>query len=82
VLNSAGVVDDEVVSGSTGHSWPGQTSAGVPPGVAGNTHAGAIADRYARISYDADLVEEYTGHRVKIVHSEDYNIRSPPAQTR
>ena len=71
------VDDDEFISGSLdrSHSWLGQTPQVFLRELLEKAYAGAIADRYARVSDDADLVAEYTGHRVKIVRSEDYNIK-------
>jgi 2-C-methyl-D-erythritol 4-phosphate cytidylyltransferase len=71
------VDDDEFVSGSLdrSHSWLGQTPQVFVRELLEKAYAGAIADRYARVSDDADLVAEYTGHKVKIVRSEDYNIK-------
>jgi 2-C-methyl-D-erythritol 4-phosphate cytidylyltransferase len=71
------VDDDEFVSGSLdrSHSWLGQTLLELLRELLEKAYAGAIADRYARVSDDADLVAEYTGHKVKIVRSEDYNIK-------
>jgi 2-C-methyl-D-erythritol 4-phosphate cytidylyltransferase len=74
------VDDDEFVSGSLdrSHSWLGQTPQVFLRELLEKAYSGAIADRYARISDDADLVAEYTGHKVKIVRSEDYNIKLTP----
>jgi 2-C-methyl-D-erythritol 4-phosphate cytidylyltransferase len=71
------VDDEEFISGSLdrSHSWLGQTPQVFLRELLEKAYAGAIADRYARISDDADLVAEYTGHRVKIVRSEDFNIK-------
>jgi 2-C-methyl-D-erythritol 4-phosphate cytidylyltransferase len=71
------VDDDEFISGSLdrSHSWLGQTPQVFLRELLEKAYAGAIADRYARLSDDADLVAEYTGHKVKIVRSEDYNIK-------
>jgi 2-C-methyl-D-erythritol 4-phosphate cytidylyltransferase len=71
------VDDEEFISGSLdrSHSWLGQTPQVFQRELLEKAYAGAIADRYARISDDADLVAEYTGHKVKIVRSEDYNIK-------
>jgi 2-C-methyl-D-erythritol 4-phosphate cytidylyltransferase len=74
------VDDEEFISGSLdrSHSWLGQTPQVFQRELLEKAYAGAIADRYARISDDADLVAEYTGHRVKIVRSEDFNIKITP----
>src|SRR5918994_7678097 len=71
------VDDDEFISGSLdrAHSWLGQTPQVFRRELLEKAYAGALADRYSRVSDDADLVAEYTGHRVKIVRSEDYNIK-------
>jgi 2-C-methyl-D-erythritol 4-phosphate cytidylyltransferase len=71
------VDDDEFISGSLdrAHSWLGQTPQVFRRELLEKAYAGAVADRYSRVSDDADLVAEYTGHRVKIVRSEDYNIK-------
>jgi 2-C-methyl-D-erythritol 4-phosphate cytidylyltransferase len=72
------LVDDaEFITGSLdrSHSWLGQTPQVFLRELLQKAYAGAIADRYARISDDADLVAEYTGHKVKIVRGEDYNIK-------
>ena len=71
------VDDDEFISGSLdrAHSWLGQTPQVFARDLLQRAYAAAIASQYARISDDADLVAEYTGHRVKIVRGEDYNIK-------
>jgi 2-C-methyl-D-erythritol 4-phosphate cytidylyltransferase len=71
------VDDDEFISGSLdrAHSWLGQTPQVFRRELLEKAYAGAVADRYSRVSDDADLVAEYTGQRVKIVRSEDYNIK-------
>lgn len=71
------VDDDEFITGSLdrSHSWLGQTPQAFERGLLERAYAGAIADAYARISDDADLVAEYTGHKVKIVRGEDFNIK-------
>jgi 2-C-methyl-D-erythritol 4-phosphate cytidylyltransferase len=72
------IVDDEgfiVGSPDRSHSWLGQTPQVFRRELLEKAYAAAIADKYARVSDDADLVAEYTGHRVRIVHSEDYNIK-------
>ena len=71
------VDDDEFISGSLdrAHSWLGQTPQVFRRELLEKAYQGAVADRYSRVSDDADLVAEYTGHRVKIVRSEDYNIK-------
>jgi 2-C-methyl-D-erythritol 4-phosphate cytidylyltransferase len=71
------VDDDEFISGSLdrSRSWLGQTPQVFQRELLEKAYAGAIADRYARVSDDADLVAEYTGHKVKIVRGEDYNIK-------
>lgn len=71
------VDDEEFISGSLdrAHSWLGQTPQVFRRELLEKAYRGAVADRYSRVSDDADLVAEYTGHRVKIVRSEDYNIK-------
>ena len=71
------VDDDGFITGSLdrAHSWLGQTPQVFHRELLEKAYAGAVADRYSRVSDDADLVAEYTGHRVKIVRSEDYNIK-------
>ena len=56
-------------------SWLGQTPQVFERQLLETAYAGAIADEYARVSDDADLVAEYTGHVVKIVHGSDNNIK-------
>lgn len=60
---------DEFITGSLdrSRSWLGQTPQVFFRELLEKAYAGAIADNYARVSDDADLVAEYTGHRVKIV---------------
>jgi 2-C-methyl-D-erythritol 4-phosphate cytidylyltransferase len=71
------VDDDEFICGSPdrSHSWLGQTPQVFQRELLEKAYAAAIADQYARVSDDADLVAQYTGHKVKIVRSEDYNIK-------
>lgn len=71
------VDDEEFISGSLdrSHSWLGQTPQVFLRELLEKAYSGAVADSYARVSDDADLVAEYTGHRVKIVRGEDYNIK-------
>jgi 2-C-methyl-D-erythritol 4-phosphate cytidylyltransferase len=71
------VDDDQFISGSLdrSHSWLGQTPQVFQRELLDKAYSAAIADKYARISDDADLVAEYTGHKVKIVRGEDYNIK-------
>jgi 2-C-methyl-D-erythritol 4-phosphate cytidylyltransferase len=71
------VDDDEFITGSLdrSHSWLGQTPQVFLRGLLERAYEAAVADHYVRISDDADLVAEYTGHKVKIVRSEDYNIK-------
>jgi 2-C-methyl-D-erythritol 4-phosphate cytidylyltransferase len=71
------VDDDEFIVGSPdrAHSWLGQTPQVFRRELLEKAYAAAIADKYARVSDDADLVSEYTGQKVKIVRSEDYNIK-------
>jgi 2-C-methyl-D-erythritol 4-phosphate cytidylyltransferase len=71
------VDDQEFISGSLdrAHSWLGQTPQAFRRELLKKAYAGAVADKYSRITDDADLVAEYTGHRVKLVCSEDFNIK-------
>ncbi|GAA1710403.1 2-C-methyl-D-erythritol 4-phosphate cytidylyltransferase [Isoptericola hypogeus] len=71
------VDDDEFVTGSLdrSHSWLGQTPQVFRRDLLEVAYEKAIASSYHRISDDADLVAEFTGHRVKIVKGEDYNIK-------
>lgn len=71
------VDDDEFITGSLdrSHSWLGQTPQVFRRDLLETALDKAIASDYQRISDDADLVAEFTGHRVKIVQSEDYNIK-------
>ena len=68
---------DQFITGSLdrSRSWLGQTPQVFLRDLLEKAYEGAMADHYARVSDDADLVAEYTGHRVKIVASEDYNIK-------
>jgi 2-C-methyl-D-erythritol 4-phosphate cytidylyltransferase len=71
------VDDEEFISGSLdrSHSWLGQTPQVFFRELLEKAYSAAVADNYGRVSDDADLVAEYTGHRVKIVRGEDYNIK-------
>jgi 2-C-methyl-D-erythritol 4-phosphate cytidylyltransferase len=71
------VDDDEFIVGSPdrSHSWLGQTPQVFRRELLEKAYEAAISDKYARVSDDADLVSEYTGHKVKIVRGEDYNIK-------
>lgn len=71
------VDDDEFITGSLdrSHSWLGQTPQVFRRDLLETALDKAIASDYQRISDDADLVAEFAGHRVKIVRSEDYNIK-------
>jgi 2-C-methyl-D-erythritol 4-phosphate cytidylyltransferase len=72
------IVDDEefiIGSPDRSHSWLGQTPQVFRRELLEKAYAAAIADKYARVSDDADLVSEYTGQKVKIVRGEDYNIK-------
>jgi 2-C-methyl-D-erythritol 4-phosphate cytidylyltransferase len=71
------VDDDEFITGSLdrSHSWLGQTPQVFRRDLLEKAYTAAMQEHYARISDDADLVAEYTGHRVKIVKGEDYNIK-------
>ena len=71
------VDDDRIVQSSLdrSHSWLGQTPQVFERHLLEEAYAKAIADRYARISDDADLVAEYTGHTVKMVEGSENNIK-------
>lgn len=71
------VDDEEYITGSLdrSHSWLGQTPQVFRRDLLETALEKAIASDYQRISDDADLVAEFTGHKVKIVRSEDYNIK-------
>lgn len=71
------VDDEEFITGSLdrSHSWLGQTPQVFRRHLLEEAYEKAISSNYQRISDDADLVAEFTGHRVKIVRSEDYNIK-------
>jgi 2-C-methyl-D-erythritol 4-phosphate cytidylyltransferase len=71
------VSDEEFVTGSLdrAHSWLGQTPQAFRRDLLERAYAGALADKYQRVSDDADLVAEYTGHPVKIVHGHENNIK-------
>lgn len=71
------VTDDEFIEGSLdrSHSWLGQTPQVFRRDLLEAAYAGALADQYQRVSDDADLVAEYTGHSVKIVRGDENNIK-------
>lgn len=71
------VDDEEYISGSLdrSHSWLGQTPQVFRRDLLDRAYTQAIESGYDRISDDADLVAEFTGHKVKIVRGEDYNIK-------
>ncbi|MGC0273779.1 IspD/TarI family cytidylyltransferase [Pseudactinotalea sp. Z1739] len=71
------VDDDEYVTGSLdrSHSWLGQTPQVFRRDLLEEAYAKALESGYTRVSDDADLVAEFTGHKVKIIHGEDYNIK-------
>lgn len=71
------VDDDEYVTGSLdrSHSWLGQTPQVFRRDLLEEAYTKALESGYARVSDDADLVAEFTGHKVKIIHGEDYNIK-------
>jgi 2-C-methyl-D-erythritol 4-phosphate cytidylyltransferase len=71
------VSDDEFITGSLdrAHSWLGQTPQAFRRDLLERAYAGALADEYQRVSDDADLVAEYTGHPVKIVRGHENNIK-------
>ena len=71
------VSDEEFITGSLdrAHSWLGQTPQAFRRDLLERAYAGALADKYQRVSDDADLVAEYTGHPVKIVRGNENNIK-------
>jgi len=71
------VDDEEFITGSLdrSHSWLGQTPQVFQRELLEKAYQDAISSNYQRVSDDADLVAEFTGHRVKIVQGEDYNIK-------
>jgi 2-C-methyl-D-erythritol 4-phosphate cytidylyltransferase len=71
------VSDEEFITGSLdrAHSWLGQTPQAFLRNLLERAYAGALADKYQRVSDDADLVAEYTGHPVKIVRGHENNIK-------
>jgi len=71
------VSDEEFITGSLdrAHSWLGQTPQAFRRDLLERAYAGALADKYQRVSDDADLVAEYTGHPVKIVRGHENNIK-------
>lgn len=75
------VTDDEFIEGSLdrSHSWLGQTPQAFKRELLAAAYDGAIKDKYARVSDDADLVAEYTGMSVKIVpgHVDNIKITTP-----
>ena len=71
------VDDDNVIQSSLdrSHSWLGQTPQVFERHLLEEAYSKAIADQYARVSDDADLVAEYTGHSVHIVEGRESNIK-------
>lgn len=72
------LVDDDLVVQSSldrSHSWLGQTPQVFERHLLEEAYSKAIADAYARVSDDADLVAEYTDHPVHIVEGSDTNIK-------
>lgn len=71
------VDDDGYITGSLdrSHSWLGQTPQVFRRELLETAYREALASSYARVSDDADLVAEFTGQRVKIIASEDFNIK-------
>ena len=71
------VSDVEFIEGSLdrAHSWLGQTPQVFRRDLLERAYAGAIADKYHRVSDDADLVADYTGHSVKIIRGHENNIK-------
>jgi 2-C-methyl-D-erythritol 4-phosphate cytidylyltransferase len=71
------VTDEEYVHSSLdrAHSWLGQTPQVFRRALLEAAYDAALADQYARISDDADLVAEYTSHPVKIIRGHENNIK-------
>lgn len=71
------VDDDEYVTGSLdrAHSWLGQTPQVFRRDLLEHAYRAALRSEYRRVSDDADLVAEFTGHRVRIVLGDDDNIK-------
>lgn len=61
------------------HSWLGQTPQAFRRELLQQAYDAAIADRYARVSDDADLVAEYTGtpSRILLGHVNNIKITTP-----
>lgn len=71
------VTDDGFIEGSLdrAHSWLGQTPQAFRREHLVTAYDRALADRYSRVSDDADLVAEYCGIRSRILPGHDHNIK-------
>ncbi|SJN30487.1 2-C-methyl-D-erythritol 4-phosphate cytidylyltransferase [Microbacterium esteraromaticum] len=72
------LVDDEgFIQGSLDreHSWLGQTPQAFRRDLLRASYESAVADRYQRVSDDADLVHEYTSTRARILPGHVNNIK-------
>jgi 2-C-methyl-D-erythritol 4-phosphate cytidylyltransferase len=71
------VSDDGFIEGSLdrAHSWLGQTPQAFRREHLERAYDRALADGYARVSDDADLVAEYCGIPAKILPGHDHNIK-------
>lgn len=71
------VSDDEFIEGSLdrAHSWLGQTPQAFRREHLAEAYDRALAEGYARVSDDADLVAEYCGVPSKILLGHDHNIK-------
>lgn len=71
------VSDDGFIEGSLdrAHSWLGQTPQAFRREHLATAYDRALADGYARVSDDADLVAEYCGVPSKILPGHDHNIK-------
>ncbi|GAA3897743.1 IspD/TarI family cytidylyltransferase [Microbacterium invictum] len=71
------VSDDGFIEGSLdrAHSWLGQTPQAFRREHLVQAYERALADGYARISDDADLVAEYCGVPSRILLGDDHNIK-------
>lgn len=71
------VTDDGFIEGSLdrAHSWLGQTPQGFRRPLLEQAYAAAEREGYARVSDDADLVQEYTGTPARILPGHVNNIK-------
>ena len=71
------LVEDGVITGSLdrSRSWLGQTPQVFRRELLESAYTQAVESSYERVSDDADLVAEFTGHKVRILTGEDYNIK-------